>query len=537
MMTKKAIFFLFVFLSYIPVLAQVDTAWGRRYNGPGNGDDQASALAVDDSGNVYVTGYSADSSSYPFYYDYATIKYDSNGDTLWVRRYNGPGNGDDRASALAVDNSGNVYVTGHSTGEGSYFDYATIKYNSNGDSLWVRRYNGPGNSDDAASALVVDSSGNVYVNGTSSGSGTYFDYATIKYNSSGDTLWVRRFNGPGNAFDHASGLAVDGSGNVYVTGTSVGSGAYQYDYTTIKYNSNGDSLWVRRYNELGDSDEIAYALAVDGSGNVYVTGESWVYGTAALQDYATIKYNSNGDTLWVRRYNGPGNTRDIPTALTVDSSGNVYVTGASSKDTPTDDLIGDYTTIKYAPYGDTLWVRSYKGPGNSDDFTTGLATDGNGNVYVTGTSVGSGTYNYDYATIKYNSNGDTLWVRRYNGPGNDWDKAYALAVDDSENVYVAGYSSRGPSYDIGTLYDYTTIKYNKFGCAAWVGDANGNFIVDLSDIIFEVNHIFRGRPKPDPFCAGDANADGKVLLPDIIYLINFIFKSGPAPQKSRECCL
>src|SRR4030066_51973 len=111
MMTKKAIFFLFVFLSYIPVLAQVDTAWVRRYNGPGNGDDQASALAVDDSGNVYVTGVTDD---VPFENtsDYTTIKYTPNGDTLWVRRYNGQGNSSDEPSALAVDDSGNVYVTG-----------------------------------------------------------------------------------------------------------------------------------------------------------------------------------------------------------------------------------------------------------------------------------------------------------------------------------------------------------------------------------------------------------------------------------------
>src|SRR4030066_122416 len=87
-------------------------AWVASYNGPGNYDDYASALAVDASGNVYVTGRSWSGTSY----DYATIKYDSNGDTLWVRRYNGPGNGFDEAIALAVDNSGNVYVTGHSTG-------------------------------------------------------------------------------------------------------------------------------------------------------------------------------------------------------------------------------------------------------------------------------------------------------------------------------------------------------------------------------------------------------------------------------------
>src|SRR3989304_8951188 len=141
------------------------------------------------------------------------------------------------------------------------------------DAAWVRRYNGPGDSSDYASAITVDGSGNVYVTGYSTGSGTYYDYATIKYYSNGDTAWVRRYNGPGNGYDEAYAIAVDGSGNVYVTGQSIGSGTYN-DYATIKYYSNGDTAWVRRYNGPGNVDDVAYAIAVDGSGCVYVTGWS-----------------------------------------------------------------------------------------------------------------------------------------------------------------------------------------------------------------------------------------------------------------------
>jgi len=125
MRRRKSLFLLLIFLFYIPVLAQVDTAWVRRYNGPGNSEDHAYALSVDSSGNVYVTGWSPGSGTG---LDYATIKYSPSGDTLWVKRYNGPGNGSDYAYALAVDGSGNVYVTGWSYGSGSSSDYATIKY-------------------------------------------------------------------------------------------------------------------------------------------------------------------------------------------------------------------------------------------------------------------------------------------------------------------------------------------------------------------------------------------------------------------------
>jgi len=319
------------------VFAQVDTAWVRRYNGPVNSSDWATAIAVDDSSNVYVTGYSAGSGTY---YDYATIKYNSAGVEQWVQRYDGPGNGYDLASSIAVDGQGNVYVTGGSVVSGTSSDYATIKYNSDGVEQWVQRYNGPGNDWDGAKAIAVDNSGNVYVTGYSAGSGTYYDYATIKYDSIGDTVWVRRYNGPENGSDDAYAIAVDGLGNVYVTGYSYGSGTSS-DYATIKYNSAGVQQWVQRYNGPGNSRDDAYAIALDSSDNVYVTGRSYSSGT--FEDYATIKYNSSGVQQWVQRYNGPGNETDEVYAIAVDNSGNVYVTGFSLGS----GTFWDYATIKY----------------------------------------------------------------------------------------------------------------------------------------------------------------------------------------------
>jgi hypothetical protein len=125
-------------------------------------------------------------------------------------------------------------VTGYSYGSGTSADYATIKYYPNGDTVWLRRYNGPGNSNDYSYAIAIDDSGNIYVAGYSNSSETSDDYTTIKYYPNGDTAWVRRYNGPGNSGDWAYAIAVDGSGNVYVTGYSVGDGTGE-DFATIKY--------------------------------------------------------------------------------------------------------------------------------------------------------------------------------------------------------------------------------------------------------------------------------------------------------------
>src|SRR5438094_710137 len=316
----------------------VRRAMVARYNGPGNGSDQARAIAVDSLGGVYVTGGSVGLGGNP---DYTTIKY-SAGRQVWVARYHGPGSADG-AEAIAIDNAGNVYVTGlsYASPNTSNTDYATIKYSSAGEQQWVARYNGPGNNDDSAYAIAVDSSGNVYVTGYSgAGPTTGFDYATLKYNSLGEQQWIARYSGPGNQTDEAAAIAIDDFGNVYVTGESLNSEA-NLDYATIKYNSAGQEQWVARYNVPANRHDAARAITLDSSGNVYVTGssEAEVSGT----DYATVKYNSDGQEQWVVRYNGAGNFDDDAYAIAVDGSGNVYVTGRSWGSGGT----FDYATIKY----------------------------------------------------------------------------------------------------------------------------------------------------------------------------------------------
>lgn len=308
--------------------------WVARYNGPGNASDFASSVIVDIAGNVYVTGYSFDIGGVS---GYATIKYNPDGVQEWVSRYNGPANIGGYPSRIISDDSGNVFVTGYSYGIGTSQDYTTIKYNSSGSELWVARYNGPGNSGDLATSITMDSTGNLFVTGYSTGIGTHFDYATIKYNTTGAEQWVARYNGTGNSVDVSASIASDKSGNIYVSGATTGIGT-SFDYGTIKYNSAGAEQWVARYNGPGNTGDNATSIVTDNSGNIYVTGLSGGIGTG--YDYATIKYNTAGILQWIERFNGTGNSNDAASSISSDGLRNVYITGQGNG--------ANYCTVKYS---------------------------------------------------------------------------------------------------------------------------------------------------------------------------------------------
>ncbi len=436
--------------------------------------EYAHAIALDPSGNVCVSGYSLVYTEEGSNYDYATVVYDNDGVEQWAATYNGPENGNDRAYALDVDSAGNVYVTGWSIGSNMFNEYATVKYDITGSQVWARRYDGSANGHDFANDIVVDAFGDIVVTGSSHGSSTNDDYATIKYDGSGNLLWntegdgAVRYNGPTNDdsmyWAYGEIMELDSSNNVYISGYSYGNGT-AIDYTTVKFDSSGNQEWARQYNGPGNYIDYARNMTVDPSGNVYVTGYTHI--DAINRDFATVKYNSAGDELWAATYDGPANGYDSANAIAVDASGNVYVTGESQGI----DTSYDCTTIKYnGVTGDQEWVARYNNPFNATDEGWGIAVDTSGNVYVTGRTYTSQTTRYDFLTIKYDSEGVQQWVNTYNGADNSYDYAYFIALDSSNNVYVCG----------EILDDYCIVKYNSAGnfiyVARYAGPANGNEI-------------------------------------------------------------
>jgi len=152
--------------------------WSDIYNGTDSDDDIANAVAIDGLGNTYITGRSKGVGTN---FDYVTIKYTNTGSREWVRRFDIPGNGLDNPVDIKIRNNIEIYVTGYSFNSSTNNDYLTIRYDENGDVIWSTRFDGPASDVDNASKMALDNEGNIFVTGNSKGVGTNWDYSTIKY--------------------------------------------------------------------------------------------------------------------------------------------------------------------------------------------------------------------------------------------------------------------------------------------------------------------------------------------------------------------
>jgi uncharacterized delta-60 repeat protein len=367
-----------------------DVLWADTYAGSATGTDYGYTLAVDQNGNTYVGGFG--NGDNPATFDIFVLKYDSNGNRVWTQRWTSPiTNYSAYAYSIAVDNQGNVFTTGFESDGFTDGEFITLKFNSSGVLQWATPYNGSTSSIDYANHIVVDSDGNSYITGWSGGANNLHDMTTIKYDPDGNELWVKRYNGSADDNDYAYWLALDGSGNVYVAGQSVETGS-DNDITTIKYAPNGDEIWVRHYDGPAHGYDAGQAIAVDADGNAYVTGNHTI---ATGLECVTLKYSAAGDLLWTASFNGPDASGGVFISIALDDTASAYVTGFVFSGGA-----GDSATVKYDTNGIEQWAQLYDGPGHSSDGAYAIAVDNNHNVAIAGYSTGAGT-DYDYTTIKY----------------------------------------------------------------------------------------------------------------------------------------
>jgi uncharacterized delta-60 repeat protein len=312
--------------------------WSDVYDS-GYVDDEGLDIAIDALGNVYVTGASATAN--PDIPDFITIKYEPSGTRKWERVYD---NGDiDLGIRVAIDSAGDIIVAGNSIdlGGGTDSDLYIIKYNSVGNIVWDERYD-YASTLDSMEDLCLDGAGNVYVTGWTSTGENQADYLTVKISTLGSTQWARTYDGAGDQFDDwAYAITVDADGYVYVTGRS---GEYLCDpphvcddFATIKYDPSGNPVWIpgadidangaARYDgPPGFDHDVARDIEVDPLGNVYVSGRS--VGNDGSFDFATLIYDSAGVKIWESRYSIDSRS-DEAEEIELDPEGNIIVSGPS----------------------------------------------------------------------------------------------------------------------------------------------------------------------------------------------------------------
>ncbi|MFP5212424.1 MAG: SBBP repeat-containing protein [Acidobacteriota bacterium] len=419
-------------------------SWVARFNGGAGKIDWGSSIAVDAGGNVYVAGMSTAANNLP---NYLLVKYSPTGGVLWSKPINLSGS--DEAIAVALGASGDVYVTGYSNSADSFYQFLTYKFSTTGKPGWTTppRFSAGAGTDNYAAAMAVDAAENVIVTGTSSLPGNKTDIWTVKYDTSGQVVWLKSYQGAANGNDTVSSIAVDSVGNVVIGGVTEDLSGKR-DFLVVKYAAaNGDVLWSRTWGGSGGGDDAVMAMAVDGDGDVYVTG---LTNGDTTMDYMTIKYSRvNGDRIWSVPYNGVAGKNDMPYGIKVDGSKNVYVTGYSEGA----DGKQSFATLKYDASGTPVWsgARLYRGYTNGNSWAKYIGVDSGGNVYITGSSEGLGNF-ADYTTVKYNSSGAQLWAKRYDGTLGRNDYARASLLDSQGNVHVTGRSQgTGKNDDLATV--------------------------------------------------------------------------------------
>jgi hypothetical protein len=427
----------------------------------GSGRDYGYGIAVDSSGDAYVTGQTdSNEATFPVtvgpdltynggdYGDVFVAKVNSMGTALLYCGYIG-GSDDEDSSGIAVDSSGNAYVVGITkstqatfpvtvgpdlTYNGGYCDVFVAKVNYTGTSLVYCGYIG-GSDWDWEPGIAVDSSGDAYVVGHTKSTQATFpvtvgpdlsfnggieDAFVAKVNSTGTALLYCGYIGGSGDYDYGCGIAVDSSGNAYVTGktdsneatfpVTVGpdltyNGGYR-DAFVAKVDSAGTALLYCGYIG-GSDDEYGSGIAVDSSGNAYVTGGTistqatfpvtvgpdLTFNGGGCGDAFVAKVNSTGTALVYCGYIG-GSNDEVSPGITVDSSGNAYVTGRTKSNEATFPVtVGPDLTFNGGSYdafvakvnstGTALLYCGYIG-GLGDDYGLGIAVDSSGNAYVIG---------------------------------------------------------------------------------------------------------------------------------------------------------
>jgi len=501
----------------------------------------------------------------------------------------------DEAKSIAVDDQGNACITGVTTSADfpvkvafdSIFnvsrDVFVTKLASSGGSLVYSTYIG-GTAEDNAACIVLDADGNTYLAGyTESGDfplvnacdGIYNgsrDAFVAKLSSAGNSLTYSTYLG-GTGQDNGNSIAIDSYGQAYVAGGTWSSdfptlnpydGSYngQYDAFLAKFVADGTSLIYSTFLG-GMNTDIAGNVAIDQSGNAYITGITYSSTDFPLHnaydgtfngniDVFVTKFVPSGNDLAYSTYIG-GSSMDASYGIAVVDDGRVYITGAvSSSDFPTvnayDSIyngVRDIFVTEISALGNVLNYSTFIG-GTGREESHGMAIDKDGNIFLAGYTESldfpafdayddSCSGIRDAFAAKLTADGKSLVYSTYLGGTGD-DNANGIGLDTGSNAYVTGITNStdfptahayDDTYNDGTQ-DIFVVKFSEkpdYVC----GDADGSGAVNILDVAFVIGYLYKGGAAPVPWQKADVNESGGINILDIAYLVSYLYKGGPAP--------
>lgn len=362
--------------------------WSYEEN-PSSHSDRLVSVTSDFEGNIIAVGYILYGTSY----DIKVVKLNkSTGNKLWEERFNGSANLDDFPVSVRTDSLGNVYVAGYSRNSSGNDDFLLIKYSKNGGlPLWVNTFNSAYNKDDRITSIDV-SSDSVVVAGYSD-NGSDLDMLIIKYALSGELVWSRRYIGNDNNEDRAVDVKIDNNRNVILTGFTTNSAGNKDIYIGKYLKDTGVPVWERIYN--GGYDDEPYALTLDSNGDIYITGYSWTI--ESHTQLLTIKIQStDGSILWQRGFSLPEDITTVGTDIVVEDEGDVYATGYLVRNANYNILSIKYHKVS----GNQVWAVEYDGDNNKNDRPVNIFVGIDGKIVITGWSE-TNTNEPHFVMLKY----------------------------------------------------------------------------------------------------------------------------------------
>ncbi len=405
--------------------------WLTNYQGTGSvGSNTGKGICVGPDGRIFATGQVATTQSGNS--NMPVIAINPDGSIDWAYEFHGGGY--DMGYAIVADADGNVYAAGESDVSGVW-RFTVFSVNPLGELRWV--YHKPASNPSAAFDIIIAPDGHIYAGGVfdMGGSQNPGKAFLASITTEGVERWTHTLVPPQGGFGVVNSIAADAESNIYAAGT------VDNNYLVYSVNSQGEQRWLNTYSGSASGmfkDNSAQSVIAGYDGNIYVTGKFDEVGQSRV--FMTMSFTSGGDLRWQHMHAGSSGHADVAWSITMADDHSVYVAGKGVET----GVMDVWVVIKYNTNGEQLWIH-FENPTPGINGLNSVATDSFGNIYACGwTSGGSGGGGPRFGALGLTSNGELLFTHVFtpagqNGTGDQ------VVIGNNGVAYMVGFSGAAMS--------------------------------------------------------------------------------------------